>query len=505
MSQAELLAALCRKHLSVFTQKAFNILEPATDYNHNWHVDCIAEHLQAVWDKEIQYLIINMPPRELKTHTTSISFPAWAMGQNPSIRFMLTSFKSSLAESMTRKTRLLMKSEYYKFMFPRTQISDELDRQYYFETTERGQYYSGAMSSVTGVGCDIQIVDDPINPDEALSDTIRNNTNETIRGTLFSRFNDPKSGRFILNMQRLHEDDPTGNLLKEQGWYHLKLPAENRTSVSFKYTMRGYTWELKPGELLNPARLDREVLDRKLELLGEYNYSGQFLQEPVPLGGGELQEAWLQYYQYGTINAKRMNTFILVDPANEKKKTSDWSVFAVIGLNDDNNYYLLDMVRARLNPTERVDMLFVLHRKWNGLTGKPPKVGYEKYGMMTDTHYIDEKKKKDAYHFSLVELGGQQKKEDRIRRIIPDMQMGRWYVPYNLPYVDEEGRLFDLISEMKSEMKSFPRARFDDIMDCITRIYEPELFAVFPLPKQTLTAAAQEGNNDEGYSDFMDF
>jgi len=347
--------------------------------------------------------------------------------------------------------------------------------------------------------------DDPINPDEALSDTIRNSTNETIRGTLFSRFNDPKTGRFILNMQRLHEDDPTGNLLKEQGWYLLKLPAENRTQKSFSYSVRGYTWELKPNELLNPKRLDREVLDKKLELLGEYNYSGQFLQEPVPIGGGELNDAWLQYYQYGTINTKRMNVFILVDPANEKKKNSDWSVFAVIGLNDDNNYYILDMVRDRLNPTERVNTLFMLHRKWNTLTGKPPKVGYEKYGMMTDTHYIDVKKKDEAYHFPLVELGGGQKKEDRIRRIIPDMQMWRWYVPHNLPYVDGDGRMFDLVSEMKSEMKSFPRARFDDMCDAITRIYEPELFAVFPLPKQTLTQAARVSNNDGGYSDFMDF
>lgn len=502
---ADLLAALCRQNLSAFTQKSFNILEPATDYKHNWHVDCIAEHLQAVWDNEVQYLIINMPPRELKTHTTSISFPAWAMGKNPSIRFMLTSFKSSLAESMTRKARLLMKSDFYKFAFPETQIADDLDRQYYFETTMRGQYYSSAMSSVTGVGCDIQILDDPINPDEALSDTIRSSTNETIRGTLFSRFNDPKKGRFVLNMQRLHEDDPTGNLLKEQGWYLLKLPAENRTSVSIKYSLRGHNWELKPNELLNPDRLDREVLDRKLELLGEYNYSGQFLQEPIPIGGGELREEWLQYYQYGAVNAKNMNIFILADPANEKKKTSDWSVFAVVGLGDDNNYYILDVIRDRLNPTERVDTLFMLHRKWNALASKPPKVGYEKYGMMTDTHYIEEKKKADAYHFPLVELGGPQKKEDRIRRIIPDMQMGRWYVPYNMPYVDGDGRLFDIVSEIKSEMRSFPRARFDDIMDCITRIYEPELFAVFPLVKQSLTGRAVMDNNDGGYSDFMDF
>lgn len=506
MTMNDILKALCRRELSAFTQKAFGILEPATDYTHNWHVDCIAEHLKAVWDHQIQYLIINMPPRELKTHTTSVAFPAWAMGQNPSIRFMLTSFRSSLAEAMTRKSRMLMKSPEYQEIFPNTKISPELDRQYYFETTEKGQYFSGAMASVTGVGCDIQVLDDPINPDEALSDQVRNKTNETIRGTLFSRFNNPKTGRFILNMQRLHEDDPTGNLLKEQGWYLLKLPAENRTKVSIKYAINGYEWELKPNEFLNPARLDREALDKKLDLLGEYNYSGQMLQEPVPIGGGEFRKAWVQYYAQGGINARNMNVVILVDPAGEKKKTSDWTVMAVVGLATDNNYYLLDLIRDRLNPTERVNTLFMLHRKWNGLCGKPPKVGYEKYGMMTDTHYIGEKKKADAYNFPLYELGGRQAKEDRIRRLIPDMQLGRWYFPHRLDYVDGDGRHFDLVGEIvDSEMASFPRARFDDLLDALSRIYEDDLMLSFPMQKATLTQAAIKAHNSNEYQDFTDF
>lgn len=482
----DLLNALCRTSLSAFTQKAFTILEPTTEYEHNWHIDCIAEHLEAVWNNEIQYLIINMPPRSLKTHTTSVSFPAWGMGKNPSIRFMLTSFKSGLAEKMTRKTRQLLRSSWYQSCFPLTEISSELDRQYYFETTKGGQYYSSSMTSVTGEGCDIQICDDPINPDEALSETVRSGTNETIRNTLFSRFNDPRTGRFILNMQRLHEDDPTGNLLQDQGWTHLKLPAE-AIEKTHHIILGNKNWTLERGDKLFPGRFTDEVLYRARERLGEYNYAGQYLQEPVPLGGGEFRDEWINYYQYGQVSPKEMNLFILVDAAGgeetnkKKKKTSDWTAMMVVGTSGDNNYYLLDMVRDRLNPTERIDVLFLLHRKWNALTGKPPKVGYEKYGLMTDTHYIKLKQQSDNYRFPLVELGGPMPKEDRIRRLIPDMQLGRWYLPANNIYVDCEDRQWDLTRELvDSEMPSFPRARHDDMLDALSRIYDAELNVSFP-------------------------
>lgn len=485
-SKYEVLQALCRQNLGAFTCKSFGVIEPSTSFQHNWHIDCIAEHLQAVWDFEIQNLVINMPPRSLKTHTTSIAFPAWAMGKDPSVRFMLTSFKASLAEKMTRKTRMVMKSEWYKQLFPKTQISPELDRQYYFETTERGQYFSSSMSSVTGEGCDIQICDDPLNPDEALSDQIRENTNETIRGTLFSRFNDPRTGRFILNMQRVHEDDPTGNLLKDAGWTHLKLPAEAPKPVYID--LRGKHWEMEKGELLFPARFTPEVLEQARIRLGDYNYAGQFLQEPTPIGGGLLKPSWVQFYAQGGCKPREMNIVILVDPAggddSEKKKkdkNSDWTAMMVVGLAPDQNYYLLDIVRDRLNPTERIDTLFMLHRKWSGLSGKPPKVGYEKYSMQSDLHYIRQKMTQDAYNFALVELGGRQSKTTRISRLVPDLQNGRWFFPQSLVYVDVEGRRWDLVQEIiKTEIPHIPYAKHDDMTDALSRVYEPELFLAFP-------------------------
>lgn len=169
----------------------------------------------------------------------------------------------------------------------------------------------------------------------------------------------------------------------------------------------------------------------------------------------------------------------------------------VVGLGTDNNYYLLDIIRDRLNPTERIDMLFVLHRKWNALCGKPPKVGYEKYSMQSDIHYIEKKKREDAYNFHLIPLGGQKSKTARVSVLVPDMENGRWYFPESLLYIDGEGKQWDLVREMlKSEMPTFPRSKHDDMLDAMARVYEPDLCMAFPRQKISMTEKAVMGYND---------
>jgi phage terminase large subunit-like protein len=511
---AKALDAACRESFDAFAFKAFSIIEPGTPYQWNWHIGCIAEHLEASFRGEIRRLIINVPPRCLKSVLVGQMFPAWAMGKEPNHKFIGASYAHSLAERNVVKARQIMLDEWYARCFPETLLSRDQNQKDYFTTSKNGQYKgTGIGGSITGFGCDTLLIDDPINPKEAASDTIRLNAVEEIRSTLFSRFNDQKNGRLIMIMQRLHEADPTGELLRQGDCTLLKLPAEAKTSVHIRLGDR--EWGMEQGELLS-ERLPSDVLDQLRMDLGEYHYVGQYLQEPVPVGGGEFKHDWPQRYQHGGVKPKEMNIAILVDPAGgeemnkRKKKNSDWTAMMVIGLAPDNNYYWLDGIRDRFNPTERVEMLFLLHRKWNGLTGKPPKVGYEKYGMMTDTHYIREKQRMDAYNFPIIELGGTNKaggfKEERIRRLIPDLQQGRWYYPPTMDYVDGEGRKFDLVHELiNSEMKSFPRARHDDMLDAMSRIYDEELGMVFPRAKTSMTSAAVESAYRNESTDWMDW
>lgn len=485
----EMLDVLGRNDFDAFAAQVFPITQPGVIYEHNWHIECISEHLQAMHRGEISRLIINLPPRSLKSYLVSQAFPAWLLGKDPCEKIINVSYGLSVVEQNAMKCRSIIGSPLFKRMFPQFEMG-ALDRILHFETSMKGHYYADtALSAITGIGCNYMILDDLLKPMEALSDTVRNSTNENMRATLLNRFDDKRIGKLLMVMQRVHTDDPTGNLLKDKNIVHLKLPGETKTVVHVKLPVYGKTleWNMPENSLLFPVRLSREILDQLRLDMTEYHYCGQILQEPVPLGGGEFKDNWVQYYEGGSIFPAKMNVVILCDPAGgeelnkKKKKSSDWTAFIVVGLSNDNNYYLLDIVRDRLNPSDRIDTLFTLHRKWNGLTGKPPKVGYEKYGMMTDTHYLRAKQKREGYMFSLIELGGQMIKEERIRRLIPDMQQGRWYLPATLFYVDNEGRRFDLVSELvNSEMKSFPRGRFDDMLDALSRIYDPELGMVFP-------------------------
>jgi len=502
LNTADVLAEICREDFRSFIPKAFRILEPGNTFKSSWHIDCIAEHLQAQaeGDREVQKLIINLPPRMLKSVLVAQIYPAWLLAREPYHQIIGAAYAHSLAERNVTATRRIIQDEWYSSSFTDTRLSADTNRKDYFTTTKNGQYKgTGIGGTITGFGANTLIADDPINPLEAGSDTIRISANEAIRGTMFSRWNDYSKGRLAMIMQRLHEDDPTGNLMSDGGYHLLKLPAYAPKPITIDLGRK--RWKMEEGEYLS-ERLNKQALD-SLQTTLRHNFAGQYLQEPVAVGGGDFKEDWINYFDLSRINPRKMNIVILCDPAGgeelnrKKKKLSDWTAFMVIGLNNDNNYYVLDIIRDKLNPTERVNTLFMLHRKWNDRSGKPPKVGYEKYGMMTDTHYLKKKMMDESYHFSLFELGGNRiSKEERIKRLIPDMELGRWYFPERLYYVDSLQRKFDLVYEfVKSEMLNFPRARNDDMIDALSRIYEPELNLVFPRPKLSLVQNAVNRND----------
>ena len=517
ISELEYANALCRENFDAFAQRAFAEIEPGVPYEWSWHIECICWHLQALFEGTLpegkRRLCINVPPRSLKSYLASIAFPAWVLGKEASQKFIATSFNATLAKEMSQKSRILIESEWYKQLFPEMRIDDNQNEKHNFWSTKRGMYYSSALMSVTGRGAGYVLLDDPISPKEAISDTIRQDTNATIRSTIPTRFNDLRNDKWVLIMQRIHEDDPTGHFaLKDPRWYILKLPGENRSDKPISYELNGRTWTMQSGQLLFPERLTKQVLEDLRTDLGEYNYAGQILQEPVPVGGGDFNQNWIQYYAPGACKPKEMNVVILVDPAGgdelnkKKKKLSDWTAMVVVGFAPDNNKYVLDIIRDRLNPTERVNMLFALHRKWNTLTGKSPKVGYEKYGMMSDTHYIDIKKREEAYNFPLIILGGNMPKEERIKQLIPDLQNGHLFFPQSLIYVDGEGRKFDLVSEIiNSEMASFPRARHDDMIDALSRMYEPELCMTFPKSRLGMVQKARIASYRDETQSWTDF
>lgn len=228
-----------------------------------------------------------------------------------------------------------------------------------------------------------------------------------------------------------------------------------------------------------PVFLDAETLRIKRRDQGPYSFACQMLQDPVADKTMGFKEEWLKYYD-NLKDTKGWNKYLLVDPAGKKKATNDYTVMVVIGLAPDGNYYLLDGVRDRLNLTERARKVFQLHRKW-----KPKETGYEQYGMQSDIEHIKYVMNEENYRFNIKELGGSLAKEDRIRKLIPIFEQGRFYLPKTLTFIDTKGEAKNFTQLfIDNEYVNFPVSTHDDMFDCIARITEPDLNAIFPKPEE---------------------
>jgi phage terminase large subunit-like protein len=220
----------------------------------------------------------------------------------------------------------------------------------------------------------------------------------------------------------------------------------------------------------------RETLERKIREQGTYVASCQLFNKPVAEGQQTFKLEWLRYWVPRDDNWQDFNRYLLVDPSGEKKKDSDYTVMAVLGLGADHNYYLLDMIRDKLSLSERADRLFALHARY-----RPIFTGYEKYGMQSDIEYMKLAMEQRQYRFQIDELGGGMHKRDRIKRIQPMCEAGQLWLPERLIRVDYQGLGVDLVqSFINDEYLAFPYMVHDDMLDCLSRIMDEKCQAFFP-------------------------
>lgn len=226
-----------------------------------------------------------------------------------------------------------------------------------------------------------------------------------------------------------------------------------------------------------PVFLSRAVLAEKRRDMGPFVFACQMLQDPLADKAQGFDAAWFRRLPGEAPAAGGMNRYIVVDPASAKKKGSDYTAMWCVGLNTDGNYYILDGIHDRLNLAERARALFDLHRKW-----QPLLVGYERYGMQADIDFMHMEMERQNYRFSIVELGGQMPKTDRIRRLVPMFEQGRVFFPNRLLKLSQEQTAYDLTDDFyRQEYLTFPVSSHDDMLDCLARILEPALGAVFPM------------------------
>ena len=375
--------------LADFTAAAWHCVEPRA-FLSNWHIDAICEHLEALAEWQIKRLLINIPPRHMKSLAVNVFFPAWVWAPNPNpendptyhyhvrrngwlgpgVKFMHLSYEGRLATRDGKKCRDLIKSDWYQRRWShRVQLHKDQNQKTRFENLRGGYRLSTSESGViTGEGADIVVFDDPHNVRKiATSDMAREATLQFWDEALPSRLNDPEHGAFILIMQRVHERDLSGHILeRESGWTHLCLPAEYesnhpfpiRTSVTCKATGEIWRDPRQEGELLWPEQFSRDALHAiaKDQSMSSHVAAGQLQQRPTARDGGMFKRAWFAH----EIAVLDIDSFVALHGLELVRAWDlawsgpdcggdpDFSVGVLMGLEPDSNLcYILDVARGR--------------------------------------------------------------------------------------------------------------------------------------------------------------
>jgi predicted phage terminase large subunit-like protein len=445
---------LMRRDLMTFIERSFYELNPQTAFSKSPHIEVLASRLEACRQGKTRRLIVNLPPRSLKSHAATVAFPAWLLGHNPAIQIICASYGQELADKHARDCRTLMASTFYRTLFPRTCLFAEKQSVNEFMTTAQGFRMSTSVGGVlTGRGADLIILDDPLKPDEALSATRRTSVNEWYDNSLVSRLNSKESGVIIIVMQRLHQDDLVGHVLGQEGWELLSFPAiaeEDETHL-IESPLGNRRFERKAGEVLQPDRESRLTLTGVRRTIGEYNFSSQYQQSPTPLGGAIVKTDWLRYYEPGDLPERFSSVLQSWDTANKSGELNDFSACTTWGTTNDR-YYLLAVFRRRLDYPElkravkdqvrqhRADIVLIEDKA-------------------SGTQLIQDLKADGMYGVEPYDpLPG----SDKILRLYSqsaEFESGRVLLPHSAMWLDEYVR----------ELTSFPGSKYDDQVDSTTQ------------------------------------
>jgi len=289
-------AAFLRSDLSAFIHKVFQTVSPEDAYRDNWHIEAIAHRLTECRDGNCRRLLITQPPRSLKSICSSVAFVAWALGHDPSLRFICVSYTDDLAKALARQFRMVVTSRWYQRLFPKMRLKRDTEAEC-STTLGGGRLATSVGGTLTGRGADIIIIDDPLKADDARRDAARTAVNEWYASTLVSRLNDKQTGSIVIVMQRLHQDDLAGYVSsRSEDWTHLDLPAIAIEDQDVEIGP-GLVHRRKAGEALHPEREPIRILDSLKAQLGELTFSAQYQQRPVPAVGNLIKRDWLRHYE----------------------------------------------------------------------------------------------------------------------------------------------------------------------------------------------------------------
>jgi predicted phage terminase large subunit-like protein len=337
------LQILLANNLTSFTEFAFGVVRPGILFKPNWHFEAVTHKLSQVASGEVRRLIITLPPRTLKSLCASVALPAWFLGRHPSERVVVVSYSDVLARTHANDFRLLVNHPIYQASFPAMRLARDTDRE--IVTTKRGKRIATSIDgTLTGLGGNLIIIDDPLKLSDAMSEAVRARVIDWYRSTLLSRADDKKAARIVLVMQRVHQDDLAGYLQEQGGFEVLNLPAIAQREETY-FLGDGRTYDRQKGELLHPEHEPAHVLAELRREMGPIAFSAQYQQSPIPPGGTIIKRKWLTTYD--KIDRQPGDRIIMSwDIALSEAETGDYTACVVL-LRRNEVFYVREVVRGR--------------------------------------------------------------------------------------------------------------------------------------------------------------
>ena len=444
---------ILRANFECFLQMCFLYLNPGAPYLPNWHIKAIAYQLDRIRRGEITRLIINMPPRYLKSLTVTVAFTAFLLGLEPWRKIFAISYGDDLSAKHASDFRSIMHAPWFKRAFRKMQILRSVDGE--LVTTKRGFRKSTSVSGpLTGLGGDLFIIDDPQKPVDAQSESRRNGLNQWVSNTLMSRLDNKQTGAIIVVMQRVHMDDLSGFLSNSaDDWEILSLPAIAEVEENIPIG-DGKIYHRQIGEALHPELESLDTIRKQQQMMGPVVFAAQYQQSPVPPGGAMIKRAWLRYYDVAP-ELRDGRVIQSWDTAAKDGAQNDWSV-CTTWLLVDNHFYLLDVTRDRYQYPQLRETALALADRYrpSAILIEDASTGIALAQELNQTRYC---------YIKPIPV-----ERDKIGRLY--VQQGKFAAGLVLFPRDAS-----FLAELEAELLVFPQGRNDDQVDSITQAlaYDP--------------------------------
>jgi len=462
---------ILRNRLRLYIREAWHVVEPSTVYLENWHIDLIAEYLEAVTAGQIKRLLINMPPRYAKSTCVSIMWPTWVWTregfpgkphnpalEGPGTKWVFASYADELRTKHSLDRRKMLQSDWYRQRWPRpAELTSDQNVKTLFSNSSSGVMLATTMSgAATGVGGSYIIIDDPHKTKEESTSAEIQSQVRAYGDTFSTRHDDKKQGVTVIVMQRINDLDLSAHVLAtaEEEYVHLKIEAEATGHQVFSFPRSPRVFTREPGDLLWESREGPAEIARMKAVMGKWVYSSQYQQDSVPEGGAIFQREWFSHRFHRDkdtgipLGAKLRMVIQSWDTAAKKKESNDYWACTTWGrvVGEDSRIRMLDRTMDRMEYVEGRTKVKDQYAKWH-----PTAVLVE--DSSSGTAIVSDLRTTGIPLLPISPAGSD--KEANARAVSPMFEAGMILLPDDAEWAD------DYIESMTR----FPKGQHDDDVD----------------------------------------